>query len=169
MRERKVIHEPWPAAVLLTVVALAACGGPSTPPAAGPEATSTPPPAAQMATPPLPSADLAGVRPTEPRAVVIALIRAFQARDRTAVEALWARDGGTWRDDAGFRERARYYEETEFDLDAASIESVEQGETTMVAVQAQSGGAAYTWVFRVIEIDGELRAGGVEVRPTGLP
>jgi hypothetical protein len=100
---------------------------------------------------------------------VVALIEAFQAGDRAAVEALWARDGGTWRDAAGFRERAKYYQDAEFDLDPASIESVEQGDTTTLAVHAESAGIGYTWIFRVSEIDGELRAGGVETRPAGLP
>jgi hypothetical protein len=101
--------------------------------------------------------------------VVIALIGAFQAGDRERVEALWARDGGTWRDDEGFRARAAYYQRAEFDLEPESITVRREGETTRVVVEAREDGKDFIWVFLVTEIDGSLRAGGVVTRPKGTP
>lgn len=106
-------------------------------------------------------------RPDTPTDLVLSLIEAFQAGDRAAVEELWARDGGTWTDDEGFAARAVGYQESEFDPE--SIETLERSGTTYVAVHADRDSQELVWVFMVTEIDGLLRAGGVEVRPAGMP
>jgi hypothetical protein len=107
-------------------------------------------------------------RPETPKEVVVALIEAFQAGDRARVESLWARDGGTWTDAAGFHARAAYYQKAEFDLDPDSI-IVTDGQPPQVVVRARQDGQEYHWCFLVSEIGGTLRAGGVETRPAGMP
>jgi len=97
------------------------------------------------------------------------LIEAFQDGDRAKVEALWARDGGTWTDQAGFEKRASGYREMEFDLDLETMETGDRGSAIAVVVHAKKEGAPWNWVFLVSEIGGALRAGGVEVHPAGLP
>ena len=107
--------------------------------------------------------------PDTPEEVVVALIEAFRAGDQARVEALWARDGGTWTDAAGFRKRAAYYKDSEFDLASGSIATTDRQGPHQVVVKAKQDGQDYVWVFLVTEIDGTLRAGGVEVRPAGMP
>jgi len=107
--------------------------------------------------------------PDTPKDVVIALIEAFQTGDQAAVEALWARDGGTWTDAAGFRERAAYYQKAEFDLDPKSIEVNTSQGAPMVIVRARQDGQDFIWRFLITKIDGTLRAGGVEAYPAGMP
>jgi hypothetical protein len=97
------------------------------------------------------------------------LIEAFQAGDRARVEALWARDGGTWTDQAGFEKRASGYREMLFDLDLEAMETGDRGRAIAVVVHAKKEGAPWNWVFLVSEIGGALRAGGVEVQPAGVP
>ncbi len=100
--------------------------------------------------------------------VVIALIEAFQAGDQARVEELWARDGGTWTNAEGFRQRAAYFQKAEFDLDPRSITTT--GESSpQVVVKARQDDQDHIWIFHVLEIKGTLRAGGVETRPAGLP
>lgn len=152
----------WIAIVLATACGGGADGG-AQPPADAPAST------ARAATRDASGPSAATSAPGEPVDVVIALIRAFQAGDRAAVEARWAADGGTWRDDAGFRERAGYYQRAEFELEPEKISTREDHGATFVAVQAKQDGQAYIWTFLVREIDGTLRAGGVESRPAGLP
>ncbi len=100
--------------------------------------------------------------------VVIALIEAFQAGDQDGVEALWARDGGTWTNAEGFRKRAAYYQKAEFDLDPRSITTTGDS-SPQVVVKAKQDGQDHIWIFHVLEIKGTLRPGGVETRPAGLP
>lgn len=105
----------------------------------------------------------------EEKMVVIDLIEAFRAGDREKVESLWARDGGTWTDDEGFRKRAAHFREAEFDLDPSSIVVYTGQGTPQVCVFAEEDGKDYVWSFLVAEIDGRLRAGGMQVSLKGLP
>ncbi len=156
-------------------LALAACAGGGSPGAAEEPAAGGPPaaPASVAAPAPAPSGEgeraAAAAAPADPRAAVVALVEAFRAGDRDRVDALWARDGGTWTDAAGFRRRAAAYQATDFDLDPGAMTTFVQGDTTTVAVPARRDGAATVWTFRVREIDGVLRVGGVETRPAGMP
>jgi len=108
-------------------------------------------------------------RPDTPEGVVIALIEAFQAGDQARVEELWARDGGTWRDAAGFQKRAAYFQQSEFDLAPDSITTTNRQGLDQVIVPARQDGQDQLWSFLVTETDGKLKAGGVEVRPAGMP
>jgi hypothetical protein len=107
------------------------------------------------------------LEPGTGEAVVIALIEAFQAGDQERVEALWARDGGTWRDAEGFRARAAPYQSSEFDLDPESITINYDHGLPQVVVRATQDGQDYIWGFFVSEFDGVVRAGGVVTRAVG--
>jgi len=164
------------AAPALVVLLLVACaGGGDEPVAASKESPAHAAPAAKAAA--------ASAGPASPNAaprresltaenakqVVRDLIEAFRAGDRAAVEALWARDGGTWSDQAGFEARAAGYRRAEFDLTPESMETADRSGTILVVVRARQDGADWLWSFLVAEIGGSLRAGGVESRPAGAP
>ncbi len=172
------MRKSWWIVLMLTVACAGGDGGERADGAGTPETTGSAPTSQQQTSGAEPSSstvsDRGGGSPTAPhpdtpKDVVIALIKAFQAGDQAAVEALWARDGGTWTDAAGFRERAAYYQKAEFDLDPASMKAATRLETTTVIVKARQGGQDYVWSFLVTEIDGRLRAGGVEAHLAGLP
>jgi hypothetical protein len=161
---------------MLLLVLLAACGG------QGGEAVEAAAPSGETPR----SATVAAANPTassaspaEPRRLpldaenakrlVRDLIEAFKAGDRARVEALWARDGGTWTDDAGFAKRASYYQGMEFDLDPKTMETGDRSGALVVVVHARKAGAEWLWTYLVSEIGGELRAGGAEARLAGTP
>jgi len=158
----------------MALLLFAACGGDD-----GGAARAVAPSGAAEAAAPAAKATKGPVASAEPRRlpldadnareVVRDLIEAFQDGDRARVEALWARDGGTWTDQAGFDARATGYRETEFDLDLETMETGDRGRAILVVVHAQKDGALWNWTFLVSEIDGALRAGGVEAHPAGLP
>jgi len=164
------------AALVFVVLLFAACAG------GGKEA----PAASNQAPTPAASASRAAAAPAEParasaaprhepltaesaKQVVRDLIEAFRAGDRAAVEALWARDGGTWSDQAGFEARAEGYRRAEFELAPESMETADRSSAILVVVRARQDGADWLWSFLVAEIGGSLRAGGVESRPAGVP
>ncbi len=164
------MRSSWWIVVILTV----ACGGADTGERAGGDdvprrAESTRATSGPTAPSDARSSSTEADHPGSPQEVVVALIEAFQAGDRARVEALWARDGGTWTDDAGFRERAAYFQAAEFDLDPGSIVTDTSQGTPMVIVTARQNGRDFAWRFLIAEIDGRLRAGGVETYPVGMP
>lgn len=163
----------------VVLLLLAACGGgreasgaPGAAPTGAPAASAPAPPSARAGSETEGAAAAPRALPLtvdNARELVRDLIEAFQDGDRARVEALWARDGGTWTDPSGFEQRAAGYRETEFDLDLETMETGERGPAIAVVVHGKKDGAPWNWTFLVSEIGGALRAGGVEAHPAGLP